>query len=36
MRTALTVLAMAGFAAFGIHALRAQTEREFPDARRPA
>ena len=33
MRTALTVLTMASFAAFGIHALRGQTEREFPEAR---
>ncbi|MFT3866273.1 MAG: hypothetical protein QM729_18585 [Solirubrobacterales bacterium] len=32
IRTALTALALAGFAAVGIRALRAQTIREFPDA----
>jgi hypothetical protein len=32
LRTFLTTLAIAGFAAFGIHELRRQTQEEYPDA----
>jgi hypothetical protein len=32
LRTFLTTLVIAGFAAFGIHELRRQSEEEFPDA----
>jgi hypothetical protein len=32
LRSFLTTLAIAGFAAFGIHELRRQSEEEFPDA----
>ncbi len=33
LRSFLTTLVIAGFAAFGIHELRRQSEEEFPDAR---